>query len=129
MSSAQNPLGLAPFDPGEYLTDELVIAEFLNESLRMNDPAVMLNAINTVARARGMSQLALQAGLGRENLYNALKPGAKPRFETVVKLLDALGLALVATPKQEGVPRAAEPEPAYASTTARGHKTSGRREK
>lgn len=51
-----------------------------------------------VARARGMAQLAKGAGVGRESLYKALKPGAKPRYETVVKLLHALGGKLSARP-------------------------------
>lgn len=51
-----------------------------------------------VARARGMAQLAKGAGVGREGLYKALKPGAKPRYETVVKLLHALGVKLSARP-------------------------------
>ena len=94
MTRKKSPLGLAPFDPAEHLADEASIAEFLNASFEMNDAAVSLNALNVVARARGMTELARTAGVGRENLYNALKPGAKPRFETVVKLLDAMGLAL-----------------------------------
>src|SRR5438477_3496704 len=99
MPRKENPLGLAPFDPAEHLADESAIAEFLNASFEMNDAAVTLNALNTVARARGMTELARVAGVGRENLYNALKPGAKPRFETVVKLMDAMGLALHAEVK------------------------------
>ena len=49
-------------------------------------------------RARGMSQLARDAGLGRESLYRALAPGAKPRYDTILKLLPALGIALHAKP-------------------------------
>jgi probable addiction module antidote protein len=104
MARKENPLGLAPFDPAEYLTDESAIAEFLNVSFAMNDPAVTLNALNTVARARGMTELARTAGVGRENLYNALKPGAKPRFETILKLMDAMGLALHAEVKLPAEP-------------------------
>lgn len=99
MARKENPLGLAPFDPAEHLADEEGIAEFLNASFEMNDPAVTLNALNTVARARGMTELARAAGVGRENLYNALKPGAKPRFETIVKLMEAMGLTLHAEVK------------------------------
>jgi len=93
--SKPNPLGIAPFDAAEYLDDEESIAEFLNASVEMNDPAVLLNAVSAVARARSMSQLAQDSGLGRESLYKALKPGAQPRYETVMKVLGALGVEMV----------------------------------
>ena len=64
------------------------------------NPDVFLTAVRDVARARGMAQLAKDAGLGRESLYKALTPGAKPRYDTVLKLLNALGVRLSATPVQ-----------------------------
>ena len=85
-------LGVAPFDPAQYLSGEEEIAEFLNASIEMNDPEVLLNALSTVARARGMTQLAASAGLGRESLYKALAPGAHPRYDTVMRLIHALGI-------------------------------------
>jgi probable addiction module antidote protein len=98
----ENPLGLTPFDAAEYLKDEESIAAFLNASIEMNDPTVLLNAVSTVARARSMSQLAEASGLGRESLYKALKPGSQPRYETVMKVLSALGVEMVfrAPPKR-----------------------------
>jgi probable addiction module antidote protein len=59
---------------------------------------VFLTAVRDVARARGMAQLALDTGLGRESLYKALTPGAKPRYDTMLKLLHALGVNLSASP-------------------------------
>jgi probable addiction module antidote protein len=90
-----NDVDVTPFDAAEYLTDEVSIAEFLNASVEMNDPAVLLEAICTVARARSMSQLAEASGLGRESLYKALKPGSQPRYETVMRVLGALGIEMV----------------------------------
>ena len=87
-------LAITPFDAAHYLTDEEAIAEFLNASIEMGDPTVLLNALATVARARSMTQLASDAGLGRESLYKALAPGAKPRYDTVMRLLNALGVGL-----------------------------------
>ncbi|NOT48495.1 MAG: putative addiction module antidote protein, partial [Acidobacteria bacterium] len=58
------------------------------------NPEVFLRAIADVAKARGMSQLAKDAGVGRESLYKALAPGAKPRYDTVLKLMRALGVEL-----------------------------------
>lgn len=91
-------LGIAPFDPAQYLTDEASIAEFLNASVEMDDPAVLLNALSTVARARSMTQLAAASGLGRESLYKALAPGAQPRYDTVMRVLHALGVEITLRP-------------------------------
>lgn len=87
-------LGIAPFDPAEYLATEESIAEFLNASIEMNDPAVLLQALGTVARARSMTKLATDSGLGRESLYKAMAPGAQPRYDTVMRVLHALGVEI-----------------------------------
>lgn len=91
---------LAPFDATDYLDDEQSIAEYLTAALEDPNPDVFLTAVRDVARARGMTQLAKDSGLGRESLYKALAPGAKPRYDTVLKLLAALGIKLEATPTQ-----------------------------
>ena len=108
----ENPLGLTTFDAAEYLKDEESIAEFLNASIEMNDPTVLLNAVSTVARARSMSELAEASGLGRESLYKALKPGSQPRYETVMKVLSALGVEMVFRASPKAV-RAAKAAPAH----------------
>ena len=90
----------APFDAADYLDSEETIAEYLSSALEDSNPEVFLAAVRDVARARGMAQLAKDAGLGRESLYKALTPGAKPRYETVLKLLHALGVKLSARPAQ-----------------------------
>ena len=87
-----------PFDAADYLTDDETIAEYLTAALEDPNPNVFLTAVRDVARARGMSQLAKDAGLGRESLYKALTPGAKPRYDTVLRLLNALGVKLSAAP-------------------------------
>lgn len=89
---------LAPFDAADYLDDEQTIAEYLTAALEDSNPDVFLTAVRDVARARGMTQLAKDSGLGRESLYKALTPGAKPRYDTVLKLLNALGVKLSAVP-------------------------------
>lgn len=89
---------IKPFDAADYLDNDEVIAEYLNAALEDPNPDVFLMAISDVAKARGMSKLAKDAGLGRESLYKALSPGAKPRYETVIKLLRALGVELSASP-------------------------------
>ena len=94
MTKVKPSLGLAPFDAAEYLKDDATIAEFLNAALEDGSPDVFLQALRTAAHARGMSQLARDAGIGRESLYKALAPGAKPRYDTILKLLPALGIQL-----------------------------------
>ena len=85
-----------PFDAADYLDDEETIAAYLSEALEDPDPDTFLMAVRTVARARGMTQLAKDSGLGRESLYKALTPGAKPRYDTMMKVIRALGVKLYA---------------------------------
>lgn len=92
---------LAPFDAAEYLDNEEVIAEYLNIALADENTDVFLVAVSDVARARGMAQIAQASGLGRESLYKALAPGAKPRFDTVLRVIHALGINLRAQPAAE----------------------------
>ena len=64
--------------------------------LEANEPDLLLLALGDIARARGVSQIAKETGLGRESLYEAFAPGAKPRFDTVLKVARALGVKLTA---------------------------------
>ncbi|MGY5944137.1 addiction module antidote protein [Stenotrophomonas maltophilia] len=84
-----------PFDPTDYLDDDIAIASYLSEALAAGDPDHFQEALGTVARARGMSGVAEVSGLGRESLYKALRPGAHPRFDTVQRVLSALGVHLI----------------------------------
>ena len=89
---------LAKFDAADYLDNEEVIAEYLTAALEDPNPEVFLAAVADVAKARGMTKLAKDTGLGRESLYKALTPGAKPRYDTILKLLQGLGVKLHAEP-------------------------------
>jgi probable addiction module antidote protein len=93
-SKTKTVLGLAPFDAADYLRDDAAMAMFLSAALEDGNPDVFLQAVRTAARARGMSQLARDTGLGRESLYKALAPGAKPRYDTMLKVVQALGVRL-----------------------------------
>ena len=95
-SSVKHKVKLTPFDAARYLTDDTAIAEYMTAVLEQDDPDLLLLALGDIARARGMAQVAKDAGLGRESLYKALAPGAKPRFDTVVKVARALGVRLSA---------------------------------
>jgi probable addiction module antidote protein len=96
MSKAKPPTKLLPFVAARYLTDEAAVAEYITAILEADDPDLLLRALGDVARARGITQVAKDAGLGRESLYKALAPGAKPRFDTVLKVARALGIRLAA---------------------------------
>ncbi len=82
------------FDASAFLDDENVIAEYLTAALEDENPEVFLTAVGNVAKARGMSAIAESTGLGRESLYKAMAPGAKPRYDTVLKVLQSLGVKL-----------------------------------
>jgi probable addiction module antidote protein len=87
----------AKFDASDYLDSEEMIAEYLTIALEDENPDVFLAAIADVAKARGISAIALSTGLGRESLYKALAPGAKPRYDTILKVLNSLGVKLKVT--------------------------------
>jgi len=89
---------LIKFDAAAYLDTEETIAEYLSAVMEKNDLDLLLAAVGDVAKARGMATIARDSGLGRESLYKAFAPGAKPRFDTVMKVLQALGLKLHAEP-------------------------------
>ena len=89
---------LLPFGMARYLGSDEAIAEYLTQVLADGDSDELLSAIGHIAKAKGMAQVAKDAGLGRESLYKALAPGAKPRFDTILRVARALGVTLVATP-------------------------------
>lgn len=87
-----------PWDPAEHLESQADMAAYLEAALEEGDPALVAAALGDIARAKGMSQLARDTGLGRESLYKALSPTGNPEFATVMKVVAALGLKLHATP-------------------------------
>ncbi|MGQ0672078.1 MAG: addiction module antidote protein [Hyphomicrobium sp.] len=91
---AKTKLSTRPFDPAEYLDDEDAIAAYLDEALATDNAAFIADAIGVVARARGMTQIAKDAGLTRESLYKALSSDGNPEFATILKVLRAMGLRL-----------------------------------
>lgn len=87
---------LTTFDMAELLNSDEAISEYLSQVLADGDNEEFLRAVGYVAKARGMTKIANDAGVGRESLYKAFSPGAKPRFETVLKVLHSLGIDLFA---------------------------------
>lgn len=88
-----------PYDAAEYLETPEDMAAYLEAALEDGEPAVVVKALGAIARARGMSQIARDTGLGRESLYKALSPEGNPEFATVLKVVRALGLKLHAEPE------------------------------
>lgn len=86
------------WDPSEHLKSEEDMVAYLEAALEESDPSLIAAALGDIARAKGMSQVARDAGLGRESLYKALSPAGNPEFSTILKVITALGLQLHATP-------------------------------
>ncbi len=90
----QKDIKTRPWDAVEYLETEEDMIAYLDAALEDGDPALIVAVLGDIARAKGMSQVAAEAGLGRESLYKALSPTGNPEFATVLKVLNALGLQL-----------------------------------
>ncbi len=86
-----------PFDPAVYIETPEAAAAYLDEALATNDAAFIADALGVLARAKGMTEVAEVAGLGRQSLYKALAVDGNPRFDTVLKVVSALGLRLSTT--------------------------------
>jgi len=110
------PTKVSLFDVADYLDSEETIAAYLNEVLAEDDQDLLLSALDDIARARGMTEVAEAAGVTRPGLYKALKPGAKTGFVTIRKVISALGLRMMFVP--DGT-RAAESSAVNAKATKR----------
>jgi probable addiction module antidote protein len=91
LMQSQSTVETRLWDPAEHLETEEDMAAYLDAALEDGDPAVIVAALGDIARAKGMSQIARAAGLGRESLYKALSPTGNPEFATVLKVVGALG--------------------------------------
>lgn len=86
------------FDVAEHLDSPEVLAAYLSEAFADGDPALIAEALNAASRATGMAEVASKAGIAREALYKALRPGSQPRLETILGVVNALGYRLVVEP-------------------------------
>lgn len=82
------------FDIAEYLETDEDITLFLQAALEEGTEEEFIHALNTAARAKGMTEIAKKSGLTRASLYKSLADGGKPRFETICKVTKALGCRL-----------------------------------
>jgi len=83
-----------PFDAADYLKTEDDMIAYLEAAFEEDDPRVVAAALGDIARAKGMSQIARDAGLGRESLYKSLSPEGNPELGTVMRVMRSLGLSL-----------------------------------
>ena len=88
-----------PWDVVEHLKTEEDMAAYLEATLEDGDPALIAAALGDIARAKGMTQISRETGLGRESLYKALSGEGNPSFATILKVITALGVQLHATPR------------------------------
>lgn len=91
-----------PWDPAEHLETDADMVAYLEAALEANDPALVAAVLGDIARAKGMTEVAREAGLGRESLYKALSATGNPEFATVLKVVSALGMRLHAAPAGTG---------------------------
>jgi probable addiction module antidote protein len=89
---------VSKFDAADYLKTPVAIAEYLTEAFETNDPAYILTAFDTVARAKGITDISKETGLARESLYKTFRENARPEFETVRKVMLSFGVKWVVEP-------------------------------
>ena len=89
---------LTPYDPAEDLSSDQAVADFMAGAFETNDPGFIAHALGVVARAKGMTQIASQTGLSREQLYRSFSADGNPTLRTTLAVMKALGTALSAKP-------------------------------
>jgi len=89
-----------PFDPADYLRSEADVVDWLKVWMEDGSPEEIAKAIGDIARSKGMTEIARKTGLGRQALYNAFSDKGNPTLETLLAVLDALGLELTVQPKK-----------------------------
>ena len=87
-----------PYDSAEFLDDQEAVSAYLEEAFATGDPAFIVKALGTAARAKNMSELAKRTGMSRTSLYKALSGEGRPEFGTILKVAQALGLEMTVKP-------------------------------
>ncbi|GAB98345.1 putative addiction module antidote protein [Kineosphaera limosa] len=91
------------WDASDYLETTEDMLAYLDEAARSGDPALLQAALGDIAKAKGMSEIARASGVGRESLYKSLSSTGNPSFQTIAKVIDALGGQLTVTPRTPAV--------------------------
>jgi probable addiction module antidote protein len=93
-----NTSGTSRFEASRFLDSPEAISAYLAESMKENDPELLMQALSEVAKAQGVNKVAKEAGVNRESLYKTFKGGVKTRYETIRKLMEAVGVELTVQP-------------------------------
>ncbi len=93
---------LTTFDPAEALTSDVAVAAFMADAFASEDAGYIAHALGVVARAKGMTQIANETGLSREQLYRSFSVGGNPTLKTTIAVMKALGVELTARPHAVG---------------------------
>jgi probable addiction module antidote protein len=91
----------SPFDAADYLDSPEAIADYLSEAFESGDDKLIARALGTVARAKGMTEVANDTGLSRESLYRSLSEQGRPELPTAMKVLDSFDMQLTVRPKDK----------------------------
>jgi probable addiction module antidote protein len=89
---------LTPFDPAEGLSSDEAVAAFMADAFASEDAGYIAHALGVVARAKGMTQIASETGLSREQLYRSFSGNGNPTLKTTISVMKALGIELTARP-------------------------------
>ena len=87
-------LEVTQFDIAQYLDDKEVIAQYLSQILEDGNMDELLESLGNIAKAKGISQIAQETGLGRESLYKTFHKGTKPKFDTIMKVMNSFGVKI-----------------------------------
>ena len=82
------------WDASEHLDSPEMVHEYLKAAFEEDDSELLMMAIGNIAKAKGMSEIARKSNLSRQNLYKALSSNSSPKFETIKKVIEALGYKL-----------------------------------
>jgi probable addiction module antidote protein len=93
----ENTMTTRTWDVSEHLDSEEAIAAYLNAAIEDGDTALIQAALGDIAKAKGMSQIARESGMGRQSLYKSLNENGNPSFTTIINVAKALGMKLTFT--------------------------------
>ena len=110
--------GTSRHEASRFLDSPEIMAAYIAESMKAGDTA-LVHALGEVAKAIGVNKVAQEAGVNRESLYKVLKGGTKTRFETIRKLMTAIGLDLTVRPISTPAAAPSKPRPTAEKSAAR----------
>ncbi len=92
---------LTPFDPAEMLTSDEAVTAFMEDAFKTRDAGFIAHALGVAARTKGMTQIADETGLSREQLYRSFSQSGNPTLKTTLAVMKVLGITLTAVPAKQ----------------------------